>query len=70
MSTVALGLIHLYQRVISPLIPGEHCRFHPTCSQYAADAIGKYGFFRGGWYAVRRILRCHPLHHGGFDPVP
>jgi putative membrane protein insertion efficiency factor len=69
-TTVVLGLIRFYQLAISPLIPGSHCRFHPTCSHYAAGAVEKYGAMKGGWYAVRRILRCHPLHPGGFDPVP
>jgi uncharacterized protein len=67
---VLLGFIRFYQRVISPFIPGNHCRFHPTCSHYAAGALEKYGFFKGSWYAILRILRCHPLHPGGFDPVP
>jgi uncharacterized protein len=67
---VLLGLIRFYQRIISPLIPGNNCRFHPTCSHYAAGAVEKYGPLKGVWYAVRRILRCHPLHPGGFDPVP
>jgi hypothetical protein len=61
--------IRLYQRLISPLLP-HRCRFYPTCSQYAVEAISKHGALRGGWLALRRILRCHPLHPGGFDPVP
>jgi putative membrane protein insertion efficiency factor len=69
-TAVVLGLIKFYQQAISPLIPGNHCRFHPTCSHYAAGAVEKYGALKGGLYAVRRILRCHPLHPGGFDPVP
>ena len=70
MTTVALGLIRFYQRIISPAIPGEHCRFHPTCSHYAAEAISRHGLVRGVWLGMRRILRCHPFHPGGFDPVP
>jgi len=61
--------IRLYQIAISPLLP-PRCRFVPTCSQYAVEAIGKYGPFKGGWLAIRRILRCHPFHPGGCDPVP
>ena len=61
--------IRVYQRVISPLLP-HRCRFYPTCSQYAVEAIETHGAIRGGWLALRRLLRCHPLHPGGFDPVP
>ncbi|XZE52315.1 membrane protein insertion efficiency factor YidD [Planctomycetaceae bacterium SH139] len=64
---LAIGLIRFYQRGISPLL-GPSCRFTPTCSQYAIEAIGKYGIIVGGWKAVRRILRCHPWHPGGYDP--
>jgi uncharacterized protein len=64
-----LFLIHLYRKVISPLKPPS-CRFYPTCSAYALEAIRKYGALKGGSLAVRRILRCHPLNPGGFDPVP
>ena len=66
---LAVTLIKLYQKIISPLL-GANCRFYPTCSQYALEAIEKYGFFKGGWMALRRILRCHPFHPGGYDPVP
>ena len=62
-------LIRLYQWTVSPLL-GPACRFHPTCSQYALEAIRRYGVLRGGWLAVRRIGRCHPWHSGGYDPVP
>ena len=66
-------LVHLilraYQLLISPLL-GNHCRFYPSCSQYAIDAVDGHGVLRGGWLAVRRLSRCHPWHPGGFDPVP
>lgn len=58
-----------YQRLISRYTP-PMCRFHPTCSQYAAVAVRRHGLFRGGWIASLRILRCHPFHPGGHDPVP
>ena len=64
-----LRLIRGYQIAISPML-GPHCRFHPTCSEYAAEAIQRYGALRGGWLAVRRLTRCHPFHPGGLDPVP
>ncbi len=64
-----LGLIHFYRACISPLFPAC-CRFTPTCSQYALEAVQKYGALKGGYLALRRILRCHPLHKGGYDPVP
>ncbi len=69
MKQIALLLIRFYQRCISPLFPAK-CRFYPTCSAYAFTAIERFGFFRGGWLALRRILKCHPFHPGGFDPVP
>jgi putative membrane protein insertion efficiency factor len=69
MKYLALLLIRLYQRALSPVL-GVHCRFHPTCSAYAREAIEKYGFLQGVWLGIRRLLRCHPLHRGGFDPVP
>ena len=69
MKYLALLLIRLYQRALSPVL-GIHCRFYPTCSAYTREAIEKYGFVQGAWLGVRRLLRCHPLHRGGFDPVP
>ena len=64
-----LALIRLYQRFLSPALPPS-CRFHPTCSHYAYEAIANHGATKGGWLAVRRLSRCHPLHPGGYDPVP
>ena len=64
-----LGGLHLYKRFISPLLPPA-CRFEPTCSVYAMEAISRYGALRGCWLALRRLLRCHPFHPGGWDPVP
>lgn len=66
---ILLGCIRFYRKRISPMRPPS-CRFTPTCSDYALQAIEKYGAARGGLLAVRRILRCHPFHAGGFDPVP
>jgi putative membrane protein insertion efficiency factor len=63
-------LIRCYQAIVSPFLPPNTCRFHPTCSQYAIDAIERHGSLKGLWLGVRRILRCHPFHPGGFDPVP
>ncbi|MEH6548585.1 MAG: membrane protein insertion efficiency factor YidD [Pseudomonadales bacterium] len=65
----ALLLIAVYRYVISPLL-GPRCRFYPTCSDYAQQAILQYGFIKGGWLATKRLGRCHPFHSGGFDPVP
>jgi putative membrane protein insertion efficiency factor len=58
-----------YQVVLSPLLPSA-CRYHPTCSAYAIEALAKYGALKGSWLAIRRIGRCHPFRPGGFDPVP
>ncbi len=63
-----IGIIGAYRTVVSPLL-GAHCRFHPTCSVYAAEAIGELGAMRGTWLAMCRILRCHPYNPGGYDPV-
>lgn len=68
MKQIAILLINMYRLFISPLKPPT-CRFMPTCSDYALQAIEKYGIIRGGKMAVRRILRCHPFHPGGYDPV-
>ncbi|NJK34664.1 MAG: membrane protein insertion efficiency factor YidD [Oscillatoriales cyanobacterium SM2_2_1] len=64
-----LSLIRVYQIAISPLI-GPHCRYQPTCSHYALTAIARHGPWRGGRLAILRVLRCHPWHEGGYDPVP
>ena len=64
-----IGLIRVYQYLISPLL-GNHCRFYPSCSHYAAEAIETHGALRGSWLALRRLSRCHPWHEGGIDPVP
>ena len=64
-----LGFIWIYQRLISPLTPAS-CRFSPTCSQYAVEAVTKFGPFKGGWLALKRISRCHPWGGSGYDPVP
>ena len=68
MRRIFILLIKYYRMFISPLKPPS-CRYIPTCSQYALIAIEKYGAVRGGWMAVKRILRCHPFHKGGYDPV-
>jgi putative membrane protein insertion efficiency factor len=61
--------IRLYRALLSPLLPGV-CRFHPSCSRYALDALHSHGPFKGSYLAARRLLRCHPFHPGGLDPVP
>jgi len=63
-----VGIIRFYQKWISPLFPAR-CRFYPTCSAYAVEAIERHGAWRGGWMATRRLAKCHPWHPGGFDPV-
>ena len=70
MKKVFLWLIRFYQRNISPGLP-PRCRYIPTCSQYAVEAIEKYGALKGGWLAFKRLMRCHPFHKGKmYDPVP
>ena len=64
-----LGLVWIYRNAISPLI-GANCRFQPTCSKYAEEALRRHGAFKGGWLAIRRIGRCHPWGGSGYDPVP
>ena len=64
-----IAILRVYKRWLSPLL-GPRCRFLPTCSEYAMTAIGRHGAVHGGWLALRRIGRCHPLHPGGHDPVP
>ncbi len=66
---ILIVAIRGYQRFLSPYLPPS-CRFYPSCSQYALEAVSKYGAIRGLWLALRRLLRCHPFHPGGFDPVP
>lgn len=69
MRRVLIALIRAYQWLLSPLL-GRNCRYHPSCSHYAAEAIEAHGPLRGGVMALRRIARCHPWHEGGYDPVP
>lgn len=69
MRRFVVALLRGYKRFISPLLP-PLCRFEPTCSVYAMEAVSRYGVFRGLWLALRRLLRCHPLNPGGWDPVP
>jgi uncharacterized protein len=69
MRHLAALLIRLYQWTLSPLL-GRRCRFYPSCSHYALEAIERFGVVKGGWLAVARLARCHPWHAGGFDPVP
>lgn len=63
-----LGLIWIYQKFISPIKP-RTCRFYPTCSEYSRQAIIKYGLIKGLWLTIKRVLKCHPFHPGGYDPV-
>jgi putative membrane protein insertion efficiency factor len=69
MRSLLIFLIGVYRYLLSPFL-GSNCRFHPTCSCYAQEAVQRHGVLRGGWFALRRLSRCHPWHEGGFDPVP
>jgi len=66
---ILLGLIRGYQLLLSPFV-GQHCRYFPSCSHYAKDAVHYHGPFRGSWLAIKRVCRCHPWHEGGIDLVP
>ncbi|MBA4071865.1 MAG: membrane protein insertion efficiency factor YidD [Gemmatimonas sp.] len=69
MKLLLVLLVRGYQVALSPLLPAS-CRYYPTCSHYAIEALEKHGALRGGWLALKRIARCHPFRPGGFDPVP
>ncbi|MFH5886096.1 membrane protein insertion efficiency factor YidD [Halalkalibaculum sp. DA3122] len=69
MKYLLIGLVRLYQLILSPYLPSS-CRYHPTCSQYSIEALRKHGAIKGGWLTIKRIARCHPWSSGGFDPVP
>lgn len=69
MRKVLIALIKVYRFTLSPFV-GQHCRFTPTCSQYAMEAIDKHGSLKGSWMAAKRLSKCHPFHTGGWDPVP
>lgn len=69
MKWLLTGVVRVYRYAISPLL-GQRCRFHPSCSAYAIEALDKYGIAKGTWLAARRLCRCHPWHPGGFDPLP
>jgi len=69
MKRLVLALLRLYKRFVSPILPPS-CRFHPTCSEYMAQAIERYGVVRGGWLGIKRLSRCQPWNPGGYDPVP
>jgi len=69
MKTVLIALLRFYRYAISPML-GRNCRFHPSCSEYAIEAIQRHGALRGGWMAAKRVGRCHPFNSGGYDPVP
>jgi putative membrane protein insertion efficiency factor len=69
MARVLLALVAAYRYLLSPML-GRSCRFLPTCSEYAMEALARHGALRGTWLTVRRVARCHPWHPGGYDPVP
>ncbi|WP_078414111.1 membrane protein insertion efficiency factor YidD [Priestia abyssalis] len=69
LSKFLIGLIRIYQKFISPLKPPT-CRFYPTCSHYGLEAVKRFGPFKGSWLTIKRLLKCHPFHPGGVDPVP
>jgi uncharacterized protein len=69
MKTLLIMCVRAYQIFLSPLLPPNTCRFYPTCSQYAIDALRKYGALKGAWLSLKRIGKCHPYHEGGYDPV-
>lgn len=69
MTRILLIAIRAYQYLVSPML-GPSCRFTPTCSEYAQQALKKYGAMKGGWLSIKRIGRCHPWHDGGYDPLP
>jgi uncharacterized protein len=68
MQRLVVGMLRAYKVCISPFLPSA-CRYHPTCSDYMREAVERYGTLRGVWLGTRRLLRCHPFHEGGFDPV-
>jgi putative membrane protein insertion efficiency factor len=69
MKYLLIGIVRLYQLMISPFLTG-HCRFYPSCSQYSIEAFRKHGSFKGLWLTIKRISHCHPWGEGGYDPVP
>jgi putative membrane protein insertion efficiency factor len=68
MRALTLAILRIYKRWLSPILPSA-CRFHPTCSEYMAAAVERYGVARGVWIGIKRLAKCHPFHEGGFDPV-
>jgi hypothetical protein len=69
MKYIFIYIIKAYRIIISPFLP-DACRFYPTCSAYSIEAIEKFGIFTGIWFSIKRILKCHPFHPGGYDPIP